>query len=62
MKKILESDWLREMHFLVNSMQKWVRTVQKKGNRCKKGKQTEHTDWLINKGTHTGPNKRFHAI
>ena len=40
MKKFLDSDWLREMQFLGNTMQKKGNSVQEKGNSVqKRGKQ-----------------------
>ena len=50
-QKFLDSDWLKEMQFLGNTMQ--CNLVQKMGNSVQKNnnKQTGHSDQLINKVT-----------
>ena len=54
-QKFLDSDWLRVMQFLGNTMQKSGNLVQKMGNSVQKREKTEHSDWLINKGTQREP-------
>ena len=46
-QKFLDSDWIREMQFLGNVMQKKGNSVQRK--------KTGHSDWLMTKGTHREP-------
>ena len=47
MKKFLDYDWLREMQFLGNTVQKKGNWVQKKGNLVQK-RVTNMTFWLAN--------------
>ena len=49
--KLLNSDWLRAMQFLGNTVQKKGNSVQKRENKMQICKRTKHSDWLINRGS-----------
>lgn len=49
LEKILESDWLRAIQFLVNRVQKSGNIMKKRGNGMQMSQRMEHCDWLINK-------------
>ena len=50
-EKILHSDWLRAVHFF--------KQYRKELIKCKKRKQTKHSDWSMIKETHRWPIKSF---
>ena len=46
MEKLLSSDWLRQMQFSGNSVQKRVNSVQKRVNSVQRKKQIRHSNQM----------------